>query len=374
MINTKSYIPIIKTGDAEIKALCNIGMNVKNFILPLFELTRGRRSKKEEDGNITKKIEFLSEKFKETPFILDITSSQDLSNTELDQLRSSNESYKKWTEFCISHKNDFGVFYPVIQIEEEEEYGLYIEKLWQQILELNKNFDYIVFRSQDVIEARDLITDIKTILDRDDKSLDLKNKIIYVLDYKYIINSDQNVDSAVTFIKALSSIGINKIILASTSFPSNISEHMNANNYISFKIKEFDFYKNILKLTENLNIKLIYGDYASINPTRNDNVFARGWIPRIDVPSIDKQIHCLRKKRSENNTYANTYALVAREVIQKKYFRDLDSYNICSWGQNIIQNAAVGNVEGSAPRFWISVRMNIYLNLLTEKLSEFISI
>ena len=37
-------------------------------------------------------------------------------------------------------------------------------------------------------------------------------------------------------------------------------------------------------------------------------------------------------------------------------------------------NAALGNVEGAAPRFWISVRMNIYLTLLEKKLSEFIGI
>ena len=375
MIKQKKYIPIIKTGEAEIKAMSNVSSDVKKFILPLFELTRGRKKQREEEGKIEKKIQFLKEHFKDVPFIMDLTDIEDLSNTEIEQLRSNQNSYSNWVNFCIKHKEDFGTFYPVVQIDEEEDYGLYIEKLNQQIIELCSNFDYVVFRSQDIIEARDLISDIKNILNRpSSKNINLENRIIYILDYKYINNSKQNVETAKTFIDVLASIGIKNIVLSSTSFPANVSEHMNANNYIAFKIKELDFYKNVLKKINNKNLNLVYSDYASINPIRNDNVFARGWIPRIDVPSIDKQIHCLRKKRAENTTYADTYILVAREVIQKKYFKDLISHNIISWGLNTIMKAANGNVEGAAPRFWISVRMNMYLTLLEKKLSEFIGI
>lgn len=375
MITQKKYVPIVKTGEAEIKAMSNIDDNVKNFILPVFELTRGRKSQKEDEGKIAKRIQFLKDNYKDFPFILDLTGIDDLSNSEIEQLHSSENSYSNWVNFCRTQKNNFGIFYPVVQIEEEEQYGLYIEKLNQQVIELCNDFEYIVFRSQDIIEARDLITDIKTILDRDtSKNINLKDRIIYILDYKYINNSEHNVETAKTFINILTAIGIKNIVLSSTSFPANVSEHINGTDYISFKIKELDFYKNVLREVNNKNINLIYSDYASINPIRNDNVFARGWIPRIDVPSIDKQIHCLRKKRAENTTYADTYVIVAREVAQKKYFKDLITQNIISWGLNTIVNAANGNVEGSAPRFWISVRMNIYLTLLEKKLSEFISI
>ncbi len=374
MITKKKYVPIIKTGDAEIKAISNIDDNVQEFILPLFELTRGRKNQKEDEGKIAKKIQFLKDNYKDTPFILDLTGIEDLSNTEIEQLHSSENSYRNWINFCIEHKDEFGIFYPVVQIEEEEQYGLYIEKLNQQITELCKHFDYVVFRSQDVIEARDLISDIQDILDRESsRNINLKDKIIYVLDYKYINNVEQNVETAKTFINVLTALGIKNIVLSSTSFPANVSEHMNPSNYISFKIKELDFYKKVLNEVNNKDLNLVYSDYASINPIRNDNVFARGWIPRIDVPSIDKQIHCLRKKRPENTTYADTYILVAREVTQKKYFKDLINQNIISWGLNTIINAANGNVEGSAPRFWISVRMNMYLTLLEKKLSEFIA-
>lgn len=374
MITKKKYVPIIKTGDAEIKAISNIDDNVQEFILPLFELTRGRKNQKEDEGKIAKKIQFLKDNYKDTPFILDLTGIEDLSNTEIEQLHSSENSYRNWINFCIEHKDEFGIFYPVVQIEEEEQYGLYIEKLNQQITELCKHFDYVVFRSQDVIEARDLISDIQDILDRESsRNINLKDKIIYVLDYKYINNVEQNVETAKTFINVLTALGIKNIVLSSTSFPANVSEHMNPSNYISFKIKELDFYKKVLNEVNNKDLNLVYSDYASINPIRNDNVFARGWIPRIDVPSIDKQIHCLRKKRLENTTYADTYILVAREVTQKKYFKDLINQNIISWGLNTIINAANGNVEGSAPRFWISVRMNMHLTLLEKKLSEFIA-
>ena len=55
MITQRKYVPIIKTGEAEIKAISNIDDNVQNFILPLFELTRGRKKQKEDEGKIEKK-------------------------------------------------------------------------------------------------------------------------------------------------------------------------------------------------------------------------------------------------------------------------------------------------------------------------------
>lgn len=375
MIKEKKYIPIIKTGEAEIKALSSLDKEVKNFMLPLFEITRGRKLKNADEGVIDKKIEFLAKEFRNNVFVLDLTSEANLSNTEIDKLHSSEDNYAAWVTFCVEKKSILGDFYPVIQIEEEEDYDLYINKLYSQVKTLSENFKYIVFRSQNEMEAKDLITDIKKILDQDQMNeLKLTEKIIYVLDYKYINNVEKSVGTASTFVKVLKNIGINNVVLSSTSFPSNVSDHMSTTDYITFQIKELDFFIKTKASINSDDLNLVYSDYASINPIRNDSVFARGWIPRIDVPSLDKNIHCLRKRRNKTDNYADTYFDVAKNVINKKYFTDLLNKNMLSWGLSEIWNAANNNVGGSAPRFWISVRMNIYLKLMEQQLVNFIGL
>ena len=52
-----SYIPIIKTGDAELKALQNLDTRYKVKFTPVIELTRGRRSKKDVVGILQKRID-----------------------------------------------------------------------------------------------------------------------------------------------------------------------------------------------------------------------------------------------------------------------------------------------------------------------------
>lgn len=43
----KKYIPVIKTGESELKAIKNLTAELKSFILPLFELTKARKKPKE---------------------------------------------------------------------------------------------------------------------------------------------------------------------------------------------------------------------------------------------------------------------------------------------------------------------------------------
>ena len=369
------YIPIIKTGESELRALANIDNSVKDFITPLFEITRGRRLPKSSESFIDKKIDFLSSNFYNTLFILDLTSDKTLSNNEIEQLHSSKENYQNWISFCINNKNNFGSFYPVIQIEEEDDYNKYISKLYEQVKALTKEFDFIVFRSQNESEAMDLITDIKELLDKDiNNDYCISEKIIYVLDYKYVKDINKCINTAKVFIKALNTLGIKNIVISSTSFPSNVSEYMAEVDNIDFDIKEIELYKILYKDINTSGINLIYSDYASINPIRNDNIYARGWIPRIDVPSNDKKIYCSRKRRDKatNESYAKVYAQIAKQIVTCKYFTNLFIEQIISWGHFEVTNAAEDNVGGATPSFWISTRMSMYLKLMSVKLFDFL--
>ena len=364
----KKYIPIIKTGESELKAIKNLSVELKEFILPLFELTKARKKPKAEEGSIKNNLEFLQENFKETAFILDLTTDDNLSNTEIDSFLTSQNNYKNWVDFCLEQKNIFKEFYPsvIISEEENEEYQVYIDKLQNQLITLCNNFKYVVFRAQNESIAKNLIIDINNLLKR--KIINnLSKKIIFILDYRYINNSCKSIDIAAKICNVLFSLGIENIVISSTSFPKNVSEHMATSDYIKFKIKEFDFYRNIKQKINNKNIKIIYSDYATVNPVRNDNVvFARGWIPRIDVPTLEEYIYCRRIRREKKQSYADVYMNIAKKVVQSNYFNNLLKINVKGWGIQEIINASNDNVRGSSPRFWISVRVNIYIEMLSK--------
>ena len=56
MINKNKYSPIIKTGDAEMTALKGLDEKMKEKMIPLFEITRGRKAKNDSEGNVAKRI------------------------------------------------------------------------------------------------------------------------------------------------------------------------------------------------------------------------------------------------------------------------------------------------------------------------------
>ena len=193
------------------------------------------------------------------------------------------------------------------------------------------------------------------------------SQLIYLLDYKYIKDANTSIDSAMKFIEVLNNrLNIHNIILSSTSFPNSVSEIMEEDaSYIELPLQERSFFSNVKKQVKNFtNLNLLYSDYASINPNRNDTVImARGWIPRIDIPTLNS-INIMRKRRGNGN-YANRYKEIAIAVCHTEYFKSLCLLIDC-WGIDEIKNTAQGIIPSASPQFWISIRMNIYISLLTN--------
>ena len=369
MIDFK-YVPIIKTGDAELKALSNLSTEVQQSLTPLIELTRGRRSAKDKMGELTKRLEKLKQ-LQLKAFFLDLTGDSSLSNPEIDIKRTSVDGYKMWRDFCISLKDTFPTLCPVIQIEENENYSDYLNNLLEQILFFQQNFTCILFRVTDTNSNNNIniITDINNLLKMSNQ-IDT-NKIYYMFDCGFIQDTITHVSLISKCAQVLSNIGLKKIIVSSTSYPNSISEKFGnvENGEVQCKLliqNETQFFSAIKKATSDDTISWIYSDYASVNPIRNDNiVMARGWIPRIDLPH-DDTILVYRRKR-ETSSYATRYKEIAECISKNPSFISLKNNNPC-WGIDEIQKASDGIISGANITFWISVRINIYLSL---KVNEF---
>lgn len=364
------YIPIVKLAESEIRALENISFEDKN-VIPLIELTRGRKKTLKLDKlhyivsfPFEKRLDKIKKIFKGLRIAFDLTSDTNLLSTEILNLYDPNKGYSNWRSFLdnMKEENIFSEIIPSIIFNWED--ANFENNLKLQIQYLSQHYSKLIYRTP--LQIKDYYEELSLIL----KILPSNVELYVLIDGGYL--QESIVDDAITVLKArISTIDILAekynatihIIISSTSFPNNVTEYGDKG---SDKITLVE--KKIYTAIKEDYHDIIYSDYASINPTRNDTVImARGWIPRIDVP-VNNETYYYRVRRPKGTSaYKGAYILAAKSVIKDSRFpKDIDN----NWGIQMIKACAFGKVFGSTPSFWISVRMNIHIEQMCRWLSE----
>ena len=350
------YCLVAKTGDAELRALSNIPKENMQKILPIIELTRGRKITNKEVKTVSypydKRLEKIKEIFQGQDIVIDVTSDESLSSYEIDALFEN--GYVKWIELLKELKNSglFNSIIPSVLINyDDPEFDQNLEK---EITQMDKLFSSIMFRYI-LDQENDPIEDLKFVSSKFPKNKEL----LVVLDCGYVPASAVEVigkyaDSRLGDISKCLENREHKIVFVSTTFPNKITEPDDG-RVGTIKICEIDLFDNVKRKYANL----IYGDYGSINPKRNDEVvMARGWIPRIDVALKDRIFYYRLRRPKGVSSYSTTYVKVANAVTSDSCF-PVDYNEI--WGLQQIKNCSLGIVPSSSPSFWISVRMNTHV-------------
>lgn len=355
----ENYLLIVKTGDAEFRALRQLTDDVRSEFLPLVELTRGRKRKDKSNPNrpiypYNKKIENLIEIFNNKTIAIDVTTEPDLTSPEIDLLYLGDDGYHNWIDLLQSLKdsNAFKSIIPSVLFNYDD--PDFEKNIQLQLEHLSNKFDTILYRLD--IEDDGYLEDLNIIKENTGSEITL----IVVLDCKYIPaasykNAVSKCNSIIKDIKTLLTERRLIIIVASTTFPNNVADVGN-DKTDTFDIREIDLHHEVLQSFP----EVVYGDYGSINPIRNDQIMlSRGWIPRIDCP-LESKIFYYRKRRPEGVTsYASTYRDVARQVVNDPRFpKKVEKI----WGLDQIKLCADGIVPSAVPSFWISVRMNTYVS------------
>ncbi len=355
----KKYCFIVKTGDAELRAMQNLSSINLDKILPIVELTRGRRKNagtKQSPNYIypyEKKLDKVKEILGNRSFVLDITSDENLSSKEIDRLFDYANGYANWvsevTAFKVNNKLDYLIPSIIVDYDDDN----FEENIKKQILSLASEFNTLMYRCS--LDNAIAVEDIDFI----SKCLPNANELFIVVDCGWVpaasyTNPGNVCIERVSNIKKVLSGCQYKMAICATTFPNNISEIGNDVND-TFKLKEIDLYE----MVKAKHSEVIYGDYASINPIRNDQiVMARGWIPRIDV-ALEREIYYYRKRRPGKSTaYADTYTFVAKQVVADKRFPISEQ---TEWGYAQIINCSLGDAPSASPSYWISVRMNSHI-------------
>lgn len=348
----RNYVLIVRTGAAEIKAVENLNDAVFDDVLPLIELTRGRKKTIENSVSypFESRLGKLAAKLRGKQVAFDVTSDEELSCTETDRFYNYANGYEYWVEFLQSLKQEciFSEIVPTLITNYEDEH--FEENYRKEIQALLEEFGVILYRCS--IDNEDCYEDLDII------QKELGNKKMYILiDCGYMAQAMQNnvaekCKVRIQNIHNLLSCNYD-IIICGTSFPNNISDIGNDASD-TFRISEVDVFESCYGVDDTV----VYGDYGSINPKRNDGIImARGWIPRIDVPLVNSIFYYRQRRPKGESKYSSTYQEVAKRVLKDQRF----PYMLDTWGTSMIKQCAKVVVPSSSPSFWISVRMNIHV-------------
>lgn len=344
------YSPIVKTTESEINAIRNLDQRVKERILPVFELTRGRKHKQYfPEGDINKSLRFIEEIFPHGDFILDITQHDDLINSDLESLINSDDGYASWVNF-VSRLEFVDRLLPVLQIdgdELEKDESTALENIAKQSSSLSEITGAVVARLPWDLYENDVENILSAIFRRVEKS-----NVIVIVDYGYIkpFTGSGYVEDTLPLLKKVSGLcERGNIIVCASSFPKIVTApNYGQEHYGKFQLEETVLYNEVVR---NLGSGFVYSDYGSIHPIRYD-VKGGSWIPRVDVP-LASEVYYYRYRRQNEGGYIRCAKEAARD----------DDFEKCvtCWGKEKILEAAKGKPEKWNPAFWISVRSNIHV-------------
>lgn len=344
------YIPIIRTLAAELRGFDNLPQNLKNKLIPFFELTRGRTHKSlYPSGNIAKSYEAITNVYPNGRFFFDVTGQSNLSNSDIDELSDETNGYKKWINY-LSSLNRCDDIIASIQIDLDT-YN-FNDNLKHQIESL-KNICYGLFLRVDIRiatpdEIENIVNYIKT------EFINYENFWLF-FDCAFIVESE--VDGfANEIIKLLKKIRKNdqfprNVVIASSSFPKYVvREKGKGESDGTLKLIEIELFNKISKSLLN-SFNFIYSDYSSVHPIKNEGG-GGGWIPRIDIPT-SSEIFYYRTRREDGG-----YKTIAPLATSDYRF----PVKINCWGVDQIKEASNGSSPGNSPSYWIAVRVNIHLH------------
>lgn len=337
------YFPLIKTRDSELRCFKAITDQQWKSVLPIYELTKSRKTKIAPDGDIAKRMREIGEIQKERPFILDLTTDPKYINYQIEQLLNDENGFLEWQYFLFDIYGNLNII-PVIHLYDGDDFTE-VKKFVHDASSRMHGGQLALRLPFDVPVA-----DIEKYLDEITSSLQFGCKLFLILDVGYFrTDIDQKVsmlNAACSSVEKFNSC-IEDIVVVSTSFPINPAKEGKNDESGKFEVYEEKLYEEIRR--EFPYVK--YGDYVSIN-TEQIELKAATFVPRIDILSSDTRVFSYKRYRRADNGYIRCASKVLSEC---------DEYEeLAVWANEQIHLAAEGNPTGISPSFWISVRMNYY--------------
>jgi len=288
------YFPLIKTRDSELRCFEHIDDDDFAKILPIYELTKSRKTPKAPDGDIYRRMKQIANIQKGRPFILDLSTDEKYSNPQIEQLLSEYDGFKEWQYFLFDLHNELNIV-PMVHLYEDDN-GEFsdVEKFVQEASSRTKLLAVRLPYDLSYEEIEHYLNPIVSNLNEGCK--------LYVLLDAEFVRAKPISDVVATFLDACFSTEtfgskIEDVVMLCSSFPSSVAQAGGDDIAGSFKICEEDIFQGI---TAEFPIK--YGDYASIN-TEQIEMKGGTFVPRIDIASLDGKSFTYKRYRRNNSGY-----------------------------------------------------------------------
>ncbi|MFQ6349755.1 beta family protein [Pseudomonas sp. R11F] len=344
--NSLVYFPVLKTKDAELRAISSVDESYRRKMLPVYEITKSRITKKNSVGDIIKRLDQIKNIQGKLPYILDVTTDSKQKNSQIESILSpvnGYECWKNWLEMNCSEQ-----IVPMIHVNFELDEDLAEAKAF--VAAVTSKYKRMALRLPADLLGEEYEEIISAIVS------ELYDTRLYVILDEGCIRDRVKVSGLAEitdlYHKAFTTISmlpnadswLERIVCLSGSFPYLVKAE-GKDDKGCFEIFEHSLY---LSLKHNRPL-LQFGDFASINVKQ---IEMRGgtFVPRIDF-CTDEKFYYYRKRRD-----AGSYVLCAKQVVV-----DPNYVSNKSWADEEISCAALGTPSGISPSFWISVRACNYM-------------
>lgn len=333
------YFPIIKTRDAELKCFQNLDKDVLEQLMPIYELTKSRKTTKTPDGDIHRRIKQIKDIQGNKPFILDLCTDDKYINPQIEQLIDEYDGFQDW-QYFLNIYQELNII-PMVHLYEDAE--MTFKEVGKFVKDMSINRKHLAVRLPYDLEQGDYQTYLNPII----KNLHENCTLIVLLDAESIRYQDNQdvIENYIASCNEVSMLGdkIEDIVMLCTSFPISPRDE-GEDDHGEFEILEENVYQVVKQ-----QAPIKYGDYASINTVQ---VEMKGgtFVPRIDI-ALDKTFIYKRYRRN-----AGSYPKCARHMKDDPRYK-----NISTWADKEIDLASLDTPTGISPSFWIAVRMNYYI-------------
>lgn len=354
---SKIYFPILKAKIGEFGAISALSSDIKSKMTPILEIppigikvlkdkTRRRKTQDEHFKGFTSRLSraWVEEFYLDSHFVSDAN----LINDKNLLLEIYNEL------FALGSK-----VIPVVNLYQHE--MNYIDTI-SDIIKTNQLNLCIRLNANDV--NTNLKESIDVLLDKSNLQV---NKVDFILDYKYVLNSQESIitSSAIQIFKLVPYLeDWRKVIFSCTSFPMDLREAQR-NTIMVVARTELAIWQNILSANDVIR-KPLFSDYGISNP---------------DITDFDP----LKMQMSANIRYTgeNVWHLVKGQSLKTKASSE-QNVNLCqkiikqdffyggnySWGDEYIFKCANREVSPGNPTTWRKVGTNHHLTLTANQISN----
>lgn len=341
------YAPALRTRDSELKGYDQLASSVKGALLPVFELTKSRRSAKNPEGSLDRTLERLLPMLGDSPFIADVTSLDSQGSAEIADLLDPGGGFANWRAF-VRAKLPVNCI-PVVHLSDPFDAMSVADQI-------NDLFAYAGAVALRVPTDYPYAADLAAVLA---PRAGMVGIVILLIDEGFVPQGHAAAAAArcIALMQHFSG-KVNAVAPLASCFPSSVTipAFGGGDAYGRFRLEEV-LVSEQLKMIGSPGAPVLHGDYALIHPNDFDGIVTN-WVPRVDVP-LDQEGFYHRYRRDQGG-----YSLAARMAVGNPLYVPL-----ACWAHDAILQAAAGEPAGRSPSFWIAARVNFHITRQVKRLS-----